>query len=256
MARIPRGPTPLLLVVFTMFACTPAEVNVATSTTVPATSAPSTASELPSILAVDASAGEVGNYGLFELMVDLEADYGNPFDQRQVSLDAVFVGPDGSEWDLPGFWDARDAWRFRFTPSRVGDWSYAITVTDHRGPSEPVDGSFQVTDTAAKGWLRIGSDVDPAYSTRYLAYGDGTPWYGRGHADLDMALGGADSGGEGLRLLNEMAETGENFVMWWPTWGSNFFQSTFDDYAAGPMEVIDFVLREAEAKGATLAYTI
>ena len=256
MARIPRGPTPLLLVVFTMFACTPAEVNVATSTTVPATSAPSTASELPSILAVDASAGEVGNYGLFELMVDLEADYGNPFDQRQVSLDAVFVGPDGSEWDLPGFWDARDAWRFRFTPSRVGDWSYAITVTDHRGPSEPVDGSFQVTDTAAKGWLRIGSDVDPAYSTRYLAYGDGTPWYGRGHADLDMALGGADSGGEGLRLLNEMAETGENFVMWWPTWGSNFFQSTFDDYAAGPMEVIDFVLHEAEAKEATLAYTI
>jgi hypothetical protein len=121
MARIPGRVTPLLLVALIISACTPAEVNVATTTTVPTTNPPSTAPGLPSILAVDASVEEIGNYGLFELTVDLQADYANPFDQRQVSLDAVFARPDGSEWDVPGFWDARDAWRFRFTPSQVGD---------------------------------------------------------------------------------------------------------------------------------------
>jgi hypothetical protein len=53
-----------------------------------------------------------------------------------------------------------------------------------------------------------------------------------------------------------MPENGENFVMWWPSWGSNYIQGTYDDYALGPMEVIDFVLRDAETKGATLSYTV
>jgi len=31
----------------------------------------------------------VGNYALVEVTVDLDAAYGNPFDQREVALDAV-----------------------------------------------------------------------------------------------------------------------------------------------------------------------
>jgi len=32
---------------------------------------------------------QVGNYALVEVTVDLDAAYGNPFDQREVALDAV-----------------------------------------------------------------------------------------------------------------------------------------------------------------------
>jgi hypothetical protein len=100
----------LLVVVFAILACTPAEVNLATtSTSSSLTTSPSTApADLPSILAVGAGSEQVGNYGLVELTVDFDADYGNPFCQREVALDVVFTGPDGDEWKVPGFWDARD----------------------------------------------------------------------------------------------------------------------------------------------------
>jgi hypothetical protein len=195
-------------------------------------------------------------YERFDLVVDLVAEYENPFDQREVSLDASFVAPGGDTYRVPGFWDARDSWRFRFTPSAVGEWEYEITVTDHRGVSGPLRGSFTVEDGSRHGWLRVGTDVDPAYSSRYLAYSDGTPWYGRGHADLDMALGGPDQENGGLRLFNQMPDQGENFVMWWPTWGSNFIQADYSRYAASQLEVIDYVLDAAEATDASLAFTI
>lgn len=242
--------TPLIV------ACTPVETDG--ETTSRAGSAPNTGPENagPAVTNVTPVSDVVGNYELFELALALDADFDNPYDQREVSLDAVFTGPDGSTWQVPGFWDGREDWRVRFTPSLVGEWSYQLTVSDKGGAGAVTEGSFQVTESGHKGWLRIGEDVDPSYSRRYLAHSDGTPWYGRGHADLDMALGGADPDQDGLRLFNEMPETGENFVMWWPTWGSNFIQASYDDYAAGPMEVIDFVLREAEEQGATVAYTI
>ncbi|MCB1245695.1 MAG: DUF5060 domain-containing protein, partial [Acidimicrobiia bacterium] len=174
----------------------------------------------------------------------------------EVSLDAVFSGPSGVTYEVPGFWDARDSWRFRFTPSEPGTWTYEIEVTDHRGTSPAYDGDFDVTPSDNHGWLHVGSDVDPTYSSRYLAYSDGTPWYGRGHADLDMNLGGADLANGGFKLLNAMGETGENFVMWWPTWTNNFIQASYDDYQADQLEVIDYILEQAEAAGATLSYTV
>lgn len=211
---------------------------------------------LPAINKVDAAETTIEIYERLDLAVDLDAEYENPFDQREISLDASFLAPGGETYEVPGFWDARDTWRFRFTPSAVGEWAYKITATDHRGTSAPLSGSFAVEDGDRHGWLRVGSDVDPAYSPRYLAYSDGTPWYGRGHADLDMALGGPDRDNGGLKLFNQMPGQGENFVMWWPTWGNNFIQADFSRYSASQLEVIDYVLEAAEAANASLAFTI
>jgi hypothetical protein len=211
---------------------------------------------LPEVTTAVAESTTVEIYARFDLGVDIVAEYENPFDQREVSLDASFVAPGGDTFRVPGFWDARDSWRFRFTPSAVGEWEYEITVTDHRGVSGPLRGSFTVEDGSRHGWLRVGTDVDPAYSSRYLAYSDGTPWYGRGHADLDMALGGPDQENGGFRLFNQMPDQGENFVMWWPTWGSNFIQADYSRYAASQLDVIDYVLDAAEATDASLAFTI
>jgi hypothetical protein len=47
----------------------------------------------------------MANYALLELTVDLEARYDNPYDAREVRLEGVFTGPDGSTWNVPGFWD-------------------------------------------------------------------------------------------------------------------------------------------------------
>jgi hypothetical protein len=251
-----RLATPLTLVIaFAVVSCTAENRDEPGSTTVSTGDSTGPVTE-PEVISAVAESTTVEIYERFDLVVDLDAEYENPFDQREVSLDATFFAPRGNTFQVPGFWDARDSWRFRFTPSAAGEWAYEITVTDHRGTSEPFIGSFSVEDGDRRGWLRVGSDVDPAYSPRYLAYSDGTPWYGRGHADLDMALGGPDPEGGGFRLFNQMPEQGENFVMWWPTWGNNFIQADYSRYAASQLEVIDYVLDAAEAADASLAFTI
>jgi hypothetical protein len=140
--------------------------------------------------------------------------------------------------------------------SPPGEWDYAVKVTDHRGVSTEEAGTFTATRGDHPGFIRIGSEIDPNYSPRYFAHEDGTAWYGRGHADLDMSLGGASPNGEGLRKFTEMAETGENYEMWWPMWGNNFIQESYDRYSPAQMKVIDFVVRDADAKGISLVCTI
>ena len=72
----------------------------------------------PRILAVEPAGVQVARYEKLELTIALEAVYDNPYDARQVDLTAVFTGPDGREWPVPGFWDGDKAWRVRFRTTR------------------------------------------------------------------------------------------------------------------------------------------
>jgi hypothetical protein len=152
--------------------------TLATSTTTTAT--PSL--DAPEISRARLESGEPRAHELVELSVELEADYDNPFDQRQVRLDAELTGPDGHGLAIPGFSDGEDQWKLRFTPTSAGRWDYQVTVTDRRGVSDGLEGTIEVAASDHPGFIRIRSDVDPSYSSRYFAYEDGNPWYGRGHA--------------------------------------------------------------------------
>ena len=55
------------------------------------------------IKATAASSEKVGRYGLFELTVDLSAEYENPFDPSQVDLSGIFKSPSSKEIKVPGF---------------------------------------------------------------------------------------------------------------------------------------------------------
>lgn len=211
-------------------------------------------SSLPTIASLISEAPTVGNFDLVTITADVVADFTNPFDQREIALDATFTGPDGSTWDVPGFWDGDESWLFRFTPSVVGDWTVSAAVTDHFGSSDAASFSFSVTDSENRGWLSPGDWVDPSYSPHYLAYQDGTPWFGVGHADLGMSFDGFS--GTTFKKMREMVEGGENFEMWWPQWTFNFIQNDYDNYQTAQLELIDLVVREAEANNITLAYTI
>lgn len=246
----------LLLVAVAVIAGCTSTVDV-TTTSSPATTTPSTLKvDLPEIAAVTPPDEPHLAYRMIQLEIDVDAVYENPYDQRQVAVDARFEGPTGETIVIPGFWDGEGSWLLRFTPTDGGTWSYEVKVRDGRGNSIPTGGVLEVEDSDHRGFLRIASDVDPGLSSRYFAFEDGTPWYGRGHADLDMSLGGPASDGTGLAKFDAMSETGENYEMWWPMWGNNFLQASYDDYSAPQMGVIDYVVEEAEAAGVSLIYTI
>jgi hypothetical protein len=195
-------------------------------------------------------------YESLEMTVALEAQYDNPYDARQVRLDGIFTAPDGSQMAVPGFWDGQADWKVRFTPSQAGAWNYALTVSDGRGASTRAEGSFSVAESDLRGWLQVGRDVNPEYSARYLVYHDGTPFYGYGYCEALNILIDGFSAERGVGLFDNMVETGENFVVWWPLYTMSPIKSSYNDYSAANMNTIDVVVRDAEKKGVYLIFTI
>jgi spore germination protein YaaH len=210
----------------------------------------------PSIAGVTLDRAELPRYEALELVVDVQAQYDNPYDARQVALDGLFTAPDGSEWRVPGFWDGDGAWRLRFTPSQEGAWRYQVTAQDVHGASQPAEGAFQVTASDRHGWLQAGSWVDPAYSPRYLVYHDGTPFYGVGHADaLNILIDGFHLE-RGVGLFEDMQAVAENYVIWWPFYALSPVNNSYDDYSVQNLKVIDTVVRNAEQRGIHLVFTV
>ena len=220
------------------------------------TTEPTPAPPLPEITAVTPDRSELPTYASLEMLVALTADYTNPYDAREITLDAVFTAPDGTEMQIPGFWDGKEAWRVRFTPSQEGEWQYQLAVTDNNGTSEPVSGTIAATASAQHGWLQPGNAVNPEYSGHYLVHHDGTPFYGLGHADaLNILIDGFNID-RGVGLFDNMVEAGENYVVWWPLYTGSPLKNSYDDYAYADMNVIDLVVRDAEENGIFLIFTV
>ncbi len=211
---------------------------------------------LPKITAVELAQIEVPNYQLVEFFLEVAADFDNPYNQQEVSLDGQLVGPDGSQWVIPGFWDGEESWRIRFTPSQVGEWTYELAVTDQNGTSLKSAGNFFVTPSDHHGWLQVGNWVDPSYSSHYLVYHDGTPFYGVGHAEaLNILVDGFSVDG-GVGLFNNMVAAGENYVVWWPFYTNSPVNPNYDDYSVSNLNMIELVVADAQKKGVFLIFTI
>lgn len=211
---------------------------------------------VPRITSVELDRNEVPHYESIELSLELDAEYSNPYDSREVALEGVFTGPDGKEMTIPGFWDGDGSWKIRFTPSSEGTWTYAVSVRDIRGNSLPGLGEFTVTPSDLHGWIVPGNSFDPTYSGHYLVHHDGTPFYGVGHADaLNILIDGFDVE-DGVRLFDTMKAANENYVVWWPLYTSSPVNSSYDDYSVGNMKVIDAVVKDAEKEGIFLIFTI
>ena len=245
----------VLIAILGLSACggTPAAVE---PTVTAAPSTPTVLVELPKVNSAKADRVEVPRYESIELTLELEAEYSNPYDAREVALEGVFTGPDGTEMIIPGFWDSEGSWKIRFTPSQTGLWTYSISVTDARGISLPHLGEFTVTPSDLHGWIQPGHLFDPGYSGRYLVHHDGTPFYGVGHCDaLNILIDGFDIE-DGVGLFDTMKEANENYVVWWPLYTNSPVNSSYDEYSVGNMKVIDSVVKDAEKEGIYLIFTI
>jgi hypothetical protein len=224
--------------------------------TAEAAATPTPSADLPSISVVAPDRTELPRYESLQFSVALKAQYGNPYDLRQVSLDGIFSAPDGKQWKVPGFWDGEATWVVRFTPSQVGAWSYSLTVKDARGVSPAYVGKFSVTASDLHGWLQAGNWVQADYSSHYLVYQDGTPFYGVGHCDALNILVDGFSAEQGIGLFNEMKKAGENYVVWWPLYQNSPIATRYDDYSIGSLKMIDLTVADAQKQGVFLVFTI
>ena len=131
----------------------------------------------PAISSVQVASTNVGLYEKFELRIDLEATYANPYDPEEIDLRAEFTSPSGKRWAIWGFYNPSDwsrLWMVRFAPTEKGSWSYVIKVTDREGTAQSQPRTFTAVESAHHGFVRI------APNQRYLAYSDGASFYGVG----------------------------------------------------------------------------
>jgi hypothetical protein len=212
-----------------------------------------TSTDLPTINQLSANNDSIGHYEKLELTLAITAQYENPYDQRQVSLDAIFTAPDGNEFQVAGFWDAVNSWRVRFTPSQTGQWQYALTVQDSIGLSEETTGTFTVITSNNMGWLQQGSQVNSDYSAHYFVHHDGSPFYGIGHGDVFSIFSGAFDAED---LFRQMHKAKENYFVWWPQFYFSFISDNYDNYDLSALALIDEVVARTANEGLFMVFTL
>jgi hypothetical protein len=202
----------------------------------------------PTIKQVTPSADTLGNYEKFELTIDLEATFKNPYDPEDIKLDGQFTSPSGRAVSVAGFYyhdfdfqivksdgvpksqtltdNQKRAWKVRFTPDEVGSWTYNIQVTASGETVRSEPQKFTVNKSDRRGFLQVGKR-----DFRYLEFSDGSPFFGIG---LNMGWYNEGRLGDYQRWLNAFSEAGGNLIrVWLAPWG---FSPEWSDTPLGNYE--------------------
>jgi hypothetical protein len=116
-----------------------------------------------------AQSSSVPRFSMHEVALQASGKYANPY--VELTADAVLTGPDDRQTrTVPLFWDGGAAWKFRFSPERVGTWKWEVRSADAglNGKS----GSFDVVASDRKGSIRPMTGF-PLHFERQ----DGTPFW-------------------------------------------------------------------------------
>lgn len=125
----------------------------------------------------------VGVYGKYEISLGLGA-YDNPYDPEVIDVYAEFLSPEGETFRANGFYYEgfrfneqnkeevasrqrdTDSWKIRFTPDKVGRWTFTLHAVDRTGHvamssfgDRPM--AFECRAEDAEGFIRVAN-------TRYL----------------------------------------------------------------------------------------
>ncbi|MBT7841078.1 MAG: cellulase family glycosylhydrolase [Lentisphaerae bacterium] len=198
-----------------------------------------------------------------ELDVDLAATYTNPFDSKQITLDATVTGPDGGMWSVPGFFYqactrklanetetitpvGNGQWKVRLSFASPGKHTVAISATDASGTVAAQPIIIEVVPADVPGMARV-HPTDP----RYLATDRGDPLFLIG---ANVCWGGKRGTLSYDEWLPKYAENGGNFFRVWlaPPW-TTFALNTLESGAAR-IDLrnawrLDYVVQRAEELG-------
>ncbi len=154
----------------------------------------------------------------YEVTLNFDSVFLNPFDPEEIAVDAVFTSPSGRELRMPGFLAKGDVnlkdpvqdgqWKVRVTPDEAGVWSFHVVVKNARGSTHSPAQRFTVEKAPFKGFLRVDAK-DP----EYFSFADGSFYYPLGQNV------GWDSDENYKKIFAAMGSTGQN---WSRVWMSNW----------------------------------
>ena len=186
----------------------PAKIKQAQSAATPSIKAP------PKILSVMGTRGTVEQYGLFEQTINFDALYFDPYDHKQILVQAEFISPSKKTYTVEGFLFSgvvtrskpvlNPIWNVRFSPTEAGAWSYRFLLTNPVGQSKSKTYQFQVAESKNPGFLRVDKQ-----DSRYFSFDSGKFYY-----PIGQNLGW-DSLENYEAYFAKMAENGQNWARIW-----------------------------------------
>ena len=148
--------------------------------------------------------GSVPQYGMFEATLPVNVTGKNVFDPTEVDVTVDFTAPDGTHTVVSGFWiqpyqqnctkdcavevlqpTGKPGWRVRFSPDKVGNWTYTVQQRDQVSAHVTGHGKFTVIPSKSPGFIRVGKN------RHYFGYDNGLPYFPVG-SNLGWSWSGAN----------------------------------------------------------------
>ena len=143
----------------------------------------------------------ITQYGKFEVVIETNAQYKNPFDPKEVDIQLHFITPSGEKHIMPAFYDEEDGqpiWKARYAPMEIGNYRYYAVL----GETKTDERKFECIVGESKGFIRLSPD-----DYRYFQFDSGDSYFIIGHNvcwtdDYE-------------RYFKNMAAHGENYTRIW-----------------------------------------
>lgn len=166
---------------------------------------------------IEANAKQVKVYDKFELTLDIDATFDNPFDPNDISVFAYFTSPSGKTMKVRGFYfqdyemtpgglrrKGEPVWKVRFAPCEEGTYRYYVTINDRNGEQKSPEQTFQAKGKGGEGFIRRSEKSD-----YYLRFDSGKSFFAIGE---NMCWGSLDNF---ERWLKELGNSGGNYIRVW-----------------------------------------
>lgn len=102
--------------------------------------------------------------------------HADPF--NTVTLDAVFVDPQGKQFRVPAFWAGANVWKVRYASPILGTHRFRTECSDGDDPGlHHVAGSLEVIPYRGKNTLYAHGPLRVTSDRRFLEHADGTPFF-------------------------------------------------------------------------------
>ncbi len=169
----------------------------------------------PGIDSIQENINTVGRYEKFEITLEVEAKFSNPYDPEDIDLSAQLISPSGKNYKVNGFYfqnykrtgnsgmnadkntciikeilepQGKPVWKIRFTPNEAGLWKYQINLMIKEGFDTTPWRTFRCVESKNPGFIRVedGSRLRenpllkkflPPRDRHYFVFDDGKPYF-------------------------------------------------------------------------------
>lgn len=181
--------------------------------------------QMPEIKSIQVLETTIGQYEKFELSVDLDASFSNPYDYDEIVVQAIFTAPDGGELTVDGFFmkdfqlntmsgalnlEPNGVFKIRLAPHLTGTWSYILQITHSSGTLSLEPETFDCVARDHPGFVRSNL-------TNYLHFDNGEQYIPVGE---NMAWQNSNAYLDYTKWLTGLSDNGGNFIrLWQAAWG-------------------------------------